>query len=155
VTAEVRLQAIRGNFAEGAPEVRQLQDTIGALRAQLARTEAPREPTDANQDYVSKYREFKYQETLFELMARQYELARVDESREGTLVQVVDVAKEPERKTRPKRSQYGIATTLGVFLIYAVWLSVRWNLRRARDSDPVAFQRWLRFKAALGLRRSG
>ena len=43
-------------------------------------------------DYLTKYREFKYQETLFELFARQYEIARVDESREGALIQVVDPA---------------------------------------------------------------
>jgi capsule polysaccharide export protein KpsE/RkpR len=150
-TAEVRLQAIRGNFADGAPEVRQLQDTVAALRGQLARSEAAREPADAGQDYVSKYREFKYQETLFELLARQFELARVDEAREGALVQVVDVAKAPERKTRPKRSQYGITTTLAVFLVYAVWISVRWRVREARENDPAAYARWQRFVGALGL----
>ena len=64
---------------------------LSALRAQLARLE---QATDANvgPDYLSKYREFKYRETLFELFARQYEIARVDESREGALIQVVDVA---------------------------------------------------------------
>ena len=148
-TAEVRLAAARGAFADGAPEIRQLQDTAAALRSQLARSEAPREAADAGQDYVSKYREFKYQEVLFELMARQYELARVDESRDGALVQVVDVAKAPERKTRPKRSQYGIVATLAVFLLYAVWLSLRWHWRQAREHDPVAYGRWQRFLGAL------
>ena len=148
-TAEVRLAAARGAFADGAPEIRQLQDTAAALRSQLARSEAPREAADAGQDYVSKYREFKYQEVLFELMARQYDLARVDESRDGALVQVVDVAKAPERKTRPKRSLYGIVTTLAVFLLYAVWLSLRWHWRQAREHDPVAYGRWQRFLGAL------
>ena len=54
-------------------------------------------------DYVSKYREFKYQETLFELFARQYELARVDESREGALIQVVD-SRTRRRKGRASPS---------------------------------------------------
>ena len=75
--AEVRLQATRGTLADDTPEVRQQQAALAALRSQLGRLE---QTSDAHggPDYVSKYREFKYQETLFDLFARQYELARVD-----------------------------------------------------------------------------
>ena len=82
---------MRGSLADDTPEVRQQQATLAALRGQLARLEQASDVT-GGPDYVSKYREFKYQETLFELFARQYELARVDESREGALIQVVDAA---------------------------------------------------------------
>ncbi len=91
--------------------MRQQQATLTALRSQLARLE---QASDVNggPDYVSKYREFKYQETLFDLFARQYELARVDESREGALIQVVDKAAPPERKSKPKRAITAIVATL-------------------------------------------
>lgn len=101
---EVRLQVLRGNLAEDAPEVRQQRATLGALREQLKRSEASGQTTASGPGYIGKYRDFKYQETLFELFARQYELARVDESREGPLVQVVDVAQPPERKSAPRRT---------------------------------------------------
>jgi capsule polysaccharide export protein KpsE/RkpR len=152
-TAEVRLQAARGAFTDTAPELRQLQDTVVALRGQLSRSENARDPSaNVSADYVSKYREFKYQETLFELMARQFELARVDESREGALIQVVDVAMPPEKKLRPKRATYGIVATLVAFVLMAGLVIVRARLREAARSDPIAHARWLKFKAALGLR---
>jgi len=121
--AEVRLQAMRGSLADDTPEVRVQLATLVALRSQLARLE---QATDAKggPDYVGKYREFKYQETLFDLFARQYELARVDESREG-LVQVVDGALPPERKSKPKRAIIAVSTTAAVAVLLAMGLFVR------------------------------
>jgi uncharacterized protein involved in exopolysaccharide biosynthesis len=117
--AEVRLQALRRNLADTAPEVQQALSVVGSLRAQVGRLE---EASDANggPDYVSKFREFKYQETLFELFARNFELARLDESREGALIQIVDEAKPAEWKSRPKRALIAITTAvLSLFLLVA------------------------------------
>ena len=126
--AEVRLQVLSGNMAENTPEVRQQQTILTALRQQLARAEQATD-TSAGPDYVGRYREFKYQETLFELYARQFELARADESREGALIQVVDVATPPEKKSKPKRAVIAGSTTLVVGLLLAVWVVFRQSLR--------------------------
>jgi uncharacterized protein involved in exopolysaccharide biosynthesis len=132
VTAsEVRLQTLRGSLAESAAEVQQQLATLNALRSQLARVEQAGDVA-AGPDYVSKYRDFKYQETLFELFARQYEIARVDESREGALIQVVDRATPPEKKSRPKRlaiAAAGAAATLVLLGLYIL-------LRRASGNSP-------------------
>jgi uncharacterized protein involved in exopolysaccharide biosynthesis len=56
---------------------------------------------------------------LFELFARQYEIARVDESREGALIQIVDPAMPPEKKSRPKRATIALIVTLVALLIAA------------------------------------
>ncbi len=100
--AEVKLQALRDTLTETAPEIALQRATIGALRAQLARMETANRGNEGS-DYIGKYRDFKYQEALFELYARQFELARVDESREGPLIQVVDKAAPPEKRSHPKR----------------------------------------------------
>jgi uncharacterized protein involved in exopolysaccharide biosynthesis len=122
--AEVRLQTLRRGLAESTPEVQQAQAILAALRGQLARTEAP---TDLNggPDYVGKFREFKYQETLFELFARQYEMARLDESREGALIQVVDVAQAAEWKSKPKRALIAATAWLGALVFLAAFVSLR------------------------------
>lgn len=105
--AEVRVQSMRSSLTDGAPELQQAQSTLAALRAQLARTEragaGASAPGRGGSDYISKYRDFKYHETLFELFARQYEIARVDESREGAPIQVIDIATPPEKPTGPRR----------------------------------------------------
>ena len=134
--AEVRLQAMRGSLADDTPEVRQQQATLAALRAQLARLE---QSTDGGggPDYVGKFREFKYQETLFELFARQYELARADESREGALIQVVDVAQAPQKKSKPRRAVVAAAATLAAAVVLVMVVMIRRSLsqRRARLVD--------------------
>ena len=129
---EVRLQTLRGSLAEDTPEVRQQKTALAALREQLSRAEQATD-TSGGPDYIGKYREFKYQETLFELYARQFELARVDESREGALIQVVDPALPPEKKSKPKRASIALGTMLGVALLLSAWVLLRQSRQQAAD----------------------
>jgi uncharacterized protein involved in exopolysaccharide biosynthesis len=131
--ADVRLQTLRQSMTETAPQVQQQAATLQALRTQVGQLEQSSLANTAAPDYVSKYREFKYQETLFDLMAKQYELARADESREGALIQVVDPAQPAELKTNPKRSLVAIGSAFLGALLCAVWLIRRGRERLAAD----------------------
>ena len=146
--AEVRLQALRSSLADGSPEVNQQQAVVMALRSQVARMETETDKS-ADVDYIGKYREIKYQETLFELFSRQYELARVDEAREGALFQVVDIATPAERKSRPKRALIGIGTTMLSLLAVAAWVLGAEFVRLAKAS-PAGAARLTRLRQALG-----
>jgi uncharacterized protein involved in exopolysaccharide biosynthesis len=146
-SAEVRLQTLRRNLAETTPEVQQAQATLAALRSQLARTESPVDPT-GGPDYVGKFREFKYQETLFDLFSRQYELARLDESREGALVQVVDLAQPAEHKSSPKRALTA-ATTTAITLLLLAGLIVARHFWRQSIRRPDQAVKLAQLRAAL------
>jgi len=61
----------------------------------------------------------KYHETIFELIAKQYELAKIDEAKEGSIVQFIDRAVEPDKKSRPRRILIASLTVL-VSLFLAV-----------------------------------
>jgi uncharacterized protein involved in exopolysaccharide biosynthesis len=122
--AEARLQSMRATFREGAPEVVQQAATIATLRAEVNRAGAQAEPR-GDADYVSRYREFKYQEALFELFARQYEAARVDEGREGALLQVVDLAVPPEKHSFPRSGLVSALAALLGALGALAWLLMR------------------------------
>ena len=137
VTAqEVKLASMRTYLAEGAPQFRQALNELSALRAQLAKAEkVQNNPASQGGDYINKYREFKYQETLFELFAKQFEIAKVDESREGAVLQVVDAAVPPERKSGPKKALIAIAATLGSGFVLLFWVFVRHALR-ASSKNP-------------------
>ena len=128
-STEVQLQALRSSLTDTSPEVQRLLTTLAALRTQVSRLETV-VPGNVGADYVSKFREFKYQETLFELFSRQYELARLDESKEGTLIQVVDAATPAEKKTRPRRALIAAVTSLatGLLLITGIMLRRSWRL---------------------------
>jgi capsule polysaccharide export protein KpsE/RkpR len=145
--AEVRLQTLRRNLAETTPEVQQAAATVAALRSQLSRTEAPVDPK-GGPDYVGRFREFKYQETLFELFARQYELARLDESREGALIQVVDVAQPAEHKSRPARALTAIVTTVGALLLLSLFVIGR-HLWRMSVGRPDQANKLARLRTSL------
>jgi uncharacterized protein involved in exopolysaccharide biosynthesis len=137
--AEVRLQTLHGSLRDDTPEVQQATATVSALRSQLARVEQNRDRAEG--DYVGRYRDFKYYETLFDLFARQYEMARVDESREGALIQVVDKARPPEKKSAPSRGLITAAGTLLVLLAAALAYVVRdlwWVANRSAARSPQA-----------------
>ena len=119
---EVKLEALRRTLTDSAPEVQQQQAVLTSLKGQLAAYERPLE-SDSNQDYISAYREFKYQEALFEIYAKQFELARMDEAREGAYIQVLDPAVKPERRSKPKRSFIAAGTFLAVgFMLSAFYI---------------------------------
>ena len=146
--AEVRLQTLRGGLVDSAPEVQQQVTRLQALRGQLGKLESSLNGAESG-DYVSKYREFKYQETLFDLFSRQYELARVDESREGSLIQVVDAATPPEHKSRPRRAIVAVVST-GIGLIMALlFVVLRQSLRRA-TADPANARKFNDLRNAFG-----
>lgn len=150
--SEVRMSGLRYYMSERNPEYqRELQELAG-LRAQLARHEAAAgpQPVDGG-DYVARFRDFKYQETLFELLARQLELARLDEAREGSAIQIVDAAEPPERRSWPRRTATMIvAGSVGFAL--AVFLAFLSEGLSGRFADPVSRERLAQLRARFGLR---
>jgi tyrosine-protein kinase Etk/Wzc len=100
---EVKLGTMRNYLTESSPDFKQALSELAALKSELAKAEKDEPASQGISDYVARYREYKYQETLFELFAKQFELAKLDESREGAVVQVVDQAKVPERNSKPRK----------------------------------------------------
>jgi len=138
---EIKLASMRGYLSESAPDFKQAQTELGAMRAQVARAEEQQPASAAGgSDYIAKYRDFKYQETLFELFAKQYEIARVDESREGAVIQVVDTALPPERKSKPKKAMIAAVATLASGFALLLFVFVRHALRNAAV-DPETAQK--------------
>ena len=149
VTAqEVKVGAMRGYLAETAPDFKQAMTELANLRAQLAKQEKDEPAAAAGQgDYVAKFREFKYQETLFELFARQFEMAKVDESREGAVIQVLDAAQPPERKSKPKKALIAIIATLAAGFALLLFVFIRQALRNA-SQDGESAQKMAALKAS-------
>lgn len=89
-------------------------------------------------EYVRRLRDVKYYNTIFDILARQFEAAKLDEAREGQLVQVVDPALVPDRKSSPNRILWTIVALLIGFVISLVIAStlaaVRW-MRLDPDTD--------------------
>ena len=127
--AEIRLQMLRRGLTDTAPEVEQQTAALTALRTQLTRAESPTSGQSGG-GYVARYREFKYQETLFEIFSRQYEMARLDEAREAALIQIIDAAAPADRRTSPKRTLTGLVTATGILFVLTLFVLLRDAWRR-------------------------
>ena len=128
VAKEVELQGMRSYATEDNPQLVVANQQLVALRAQLAKLAGSDENAssefivpkgnipEAGMEYVRKLRDVKYYETIMELIARQFEVAKLDEARQGAIVQVVDAAVVPDKRSFPKRTlTVALATVVGLF----------------------------------------
>jgi uncharacterized protein involved in exopolysaccharide biosynthesis len=130
---EVEAKVLRSYATAQNPDLQRVEEEIRALRAELEKIEAGKgrgfDPLMSSErvpamgtEYLRKLRQLKYNETLYELLVKQYELAKLDEARDAVVIQVMDRAVPPERKSRPKRALIVLMTmatgfTLMLFII--------------------------------------
>jgi tyrosine-protein kinase Etk/Wzc len=127
---EVQLDALRTSSTEENPDVIRLNTQLSGLREQLKDLENGRNkrtPGDisittanvpkAGLEYIRKERDVKYHQFLFDLLARQYEAARIDEAKTSPVIQVVDTALVPDKKSAPTRMLWAV---VGTFLGFAL-----------------------------------
>ena len=143
---QVELSALRQSSTEENPDVIRLQSEIADLQSQLAKLQTGNNnkrlsgalPTskvpELQLDYVRKEREVKYHELLFEMLAKQYEVARLDEARNAPLVQVLDPASYPDSKSSPPRKLIVVGGFILGCMIGAAWVLVRERLPLIRAS---------------------
>jgi len=152
---EVQLKVLRLSATERNPDVARLSSELRALRGELARMESSKGDVtgsaidlpvgrlpEAAIEYVRARRELKIQETLLEAMLRQFEVAKLDEAKDGPALQRVDIALPPDQKSKPSRMLIVIASTLAAFLLTCGWVAVRGYVAAARAADPRAAVAW-------------
>jgi tyrosine-protein kinase Etk/Wzc len=133
LSRETQLAAMKTFAADENPRLRIVTRELDALQAQLNQLERGdyKEGTlelptgqlpEASLKYLRAMREMKYHETLFEVLSRLYEAAKLDEAKSATPIQVVDHAVTPERKSWPPRTLLISAAILGALLISVFWI---------------------------------
>jgi uncharacterized protein involved in exopolysaccharide biosynthesis len=157
---EVQLGAMRTFAAEGNPELQRTQQELEALRRELARIEGSspiatigkgEASGNAGLDNLGRLRDVKYYEFLYELLAKQYEIARIDEAKDPAIVQVMDRAIEPDRKSKPRRSLIVLLSTLVALFAGIVAAFVSEAMSKVR-SDPEQTERLRTFRNLLARR---
>jgi len=144
---EVELAAARTYATESNPQLQVIRQQIAGLRSELAKLERSTGsssndviiPTgrvpEAGLEYMRRFRDLKYNETIYEVLAKQYEVARLDEAKEAAIVQFVDKAVPPDRKSKPYRSLIVLAMAFIAGVLTLLWVLVREVMGRARR-DP-------------------
>jgi tyrosine-protein kinase Etk/Wzc len=149
---EVAIESMSSYLSETSTDFQRARSDLVALKRQLAKIGATDPVAGADAEYIVKYREYKYQETLFDLFARQFEMAKLDESRDGSTIQVVDRAIAPELKSRPRKGLIAIVATLATGLALILFLFARAAVR-ATSADAAAAAKMTRLKGALWVLR--
>jgi tyrosine-protein kinase Etk/Wzc len=147
---EVQLQGMASFATDNNPDVVTAKRQLDELRSQLARltgnTAAGSElfvpkgkVPEAALDYIRKLREVKYRETIFQALATQYQLAKLDEAKQGAVFQNIDVAVPPDKRSFPHRTILVIVFTLLAFVTacFIVWVRASFEaLHRDPEDGP-------------------
>jgi tyrosine-protein kinase Etk/Wzc len=153
---EVQIGAMQSYAAPGNPELKMAQQELAVLKNELARTEGSNLDKRANGNVsnaqgfanLNLLRDLKYYETIYELLARQYEMAKLDEAKDSAIIQVMDAAIPPDRKSKPKRAQIVLLATLAAGFVAVLLAFVIEALGKA-SSDPAQNERMRVFREYL------
>jgi len=152
VSREVEMRAMRTYATDQNLDVNRLQQEIDTLQQQLTIMENNQRrlqpgdiqvPTgqvpEAGLEYARKLREVTYHTTLLTLLSREFEAARIDEAKSAPLIQVVDSAVPPDRKSGPPRMLIVLGFAVIGFCIACFWTFFSQALVRLRqDPEPAA-----------------
>jgi uncharacterized protein involved in exopolysaccharide biosynthesis len=162
---QVEIGAMRQFAASGNPDLTRAEQELNGLESQLAEMDLDSDHaagdlvspkgriTQAGLDYTRALREVKYREAMVEVFTRQYEVARIDEARQGSPIQIVDPAIPPDRPN----SRYRLWIFFGgVVLALPLGLGIAWmaegiaaarGLRRRYGSWAAALEQSLALEA--------
>jgi capsule polysaccharide export protein KpsE/RkpR len=159
IAAQSQLEGLRQIYTDNNPRVRSLNARVAELREQLDKLGGTQESAATSTDppsgiassipfpsirnlpllgakYADYYRDAKIQETVFELLTEQYELAKVQEAKETPSVKVLDPGRSPEKKSYPPRLMIVLLGTLLALAVTGAWVLATKYWDELHSSDP-------------------
>jgi len=132
---EVEAKVLRSFATAQNPDLQRVEEEIRALRIELEKVETAKgsgfDPLmssgrvpEMGLEYLRKFRQLKYNETVYELLSKQYELAKLEEARDAVVIQVIDRAVPPERKSGPRRALIVMISAFIAFFLTSGVLAV-------------------------------
>lgn len=156
---DVQIGAMSAYAAPGNPDLKRAQQELVALKNELAKIEGSGSEMDPKATgggqglaSVSLLRNLKFSETVYDLLAKQYEIAKIDEAKDASLIQVMDKAIPPDRKSKPKRALIVLLSVMASFFIAILWAFISEGLSKARQ-DPEQAGKLEELATALSWRR--
>jgi len=150
---EAELSVTRAYATDQNPDVVRQEHEIASLKGELARREGAQRASDSGDvqvpsgrvpevglEYLRKERDVRYHEALFELLLKQREAASLDEAKSAPLVQVIDKAVVPEKKSGPNRKLIALGFACLGFLISVIDVFIRRVLGGIKQDPRLASQ---------------
>jgi uncharacterized protein involved in exopolysaccharide biosynthesis len=157
---EIQLNAMSAFVTASHPDYKRTSEELSSLRGELSKLENGRPGAASTAigsdgkggfENIQLLRDVKYYQMLYELLAKQYEVARLDEAKEPSVIQVLDSAVEPERKFKPKRTIIVlVAAFLSLFLGAAA--AIVSEAKRRALQQPEFSLHWNELRANLRIK---
>lgn len=149
----VQLKGMRSFATANNPDYLRVQEELRGLQEQLAKLQKGQQKEgdvmipsekipEAGMAYIRSLRDVRYNETIFELLAKQFELAKIDEAKDSSLIQQLDLAIPAEYSTKPKRALIVIGGLFGGFAL-AIFIALMRELYSSTKQKMTNNQRWL------------
>jgi tyrosine-protein kinase Etk/Wzc len=144
---EMQIQGLQAYAAGENPQLTQADRELDSLRSHLARLGGAEDLSAggiivpkglvpaASLEYIRRLRDVEYYDTISNILAQQLELAKLDEAKEGALIQVIDRALAPDRRSSPRRTPIVILATLVGFVV-GILLALGQAAYRTMKDDP-------------------
>ena len=173
IASESELKGIQQIYSDDNVRIRTLKARIAELQGQLKKlvgdytdpnaADEPRASAGAYPSirtlpalgyrYIDLYRRVKIQETIYEFLTQQYELARVQEAKELPIVRVMDDGNYPEKKASPTRSLIVFLSVFGALLLACFWVFGKHSWEQLSPDDSrrlLVSEVSAEFRAAMG-----
>ncbi len=164
---EIQLKVMKNYLTPENPEYKALVDEIFALKEQLSKLQSKIPDDDESKlstkkvsvygiEYIRKMREFKFSEAMYEFMLKQYESAKIDESKDAAIIQIVEKPEIPQKKYKPKRRVVVLLLTLVGFFLAVIWIYLKIFIENIKGSNPTlkdmaisSFLDWSKIKSDI------
>jgi uncharacterized protein involved in exopolysaccharide biosynthesis len=156
---QVELQALRSYSTEHNPEVQLAERELSTLQGEAAQLEQHnsssgfsdlglKDVPKAGLEYIRDQRELQYRQSFYDMLLKQFEAAKLDEAKEAAIIQVVEPAINPDRRSSPKRLLILLLSTIvGLSSGYLLVRILHW--KELQLSDPERARKLLSLKYAL------
>lgn len=162
---EVQLRVMKTYATSQNPDIQKLEEGIKGVREQLEKLEGG---TGNNPDpllstakipgftteYIRKMRDFKFYESVYESLLKQYEASRLAEARESVIMQVIEKAIPPKRKIKPRRKRMVMVAALAGLML-SVFTAFLLEYIKASSEDPERRESFQTLMQHLGFRNRG
>jgi uncharacterized protein involved in exopolysaccharide biosynthesis len=134
---ENQLKTAKKELSDAEVRLKALQQRTGILQldAQAGQLMGTGRAPDIALDYIRHVRNLKYAETLYEILAKQYEMARLDEAKESTVIQVLDAAVVPQDRSKPQRSMIVLIAALATGFMAVLYAFITEALQKAKEDN--------------------
>jgi len=124
---DVQVRVMRTYSTPQNPDILRAEEELKGMRDQLSKLESKSEGTSVmvptgnmpstGTQYVRLMRDLRFNETLYELLFGQFQAAKIDEARDAAVIQVIEKAVPPEKRSRPKRRLMVILAIISGFFV--------------------------------------